>query len=158
MKITSMLIAGLGSALLASASLAVADDGCRYSGIAYSHGSTVCQSGTQYRCDDGEWQSLATKCSGDGASPTCDYQGTSYSPGSTSCQTGTQYRCIDGGWKSLAVACGGSAPQASDVPPQPPRTCMLEGTTVASASTVCKEGVTFLCNDGDWRNLGTPCR
>ncbi|HSQ00832.1 MAG TPA: hypothetical protein VL049_26705 [Candidatus Dormibacteraeota bacterium] len=155
MKITSMLIAGVASAMLASAALA--DHGCRYSGIAYSHGSTVCQSGTQYRCDDGEWQSLAVQCNGDGTSPICDYQGTSYSSGSTSCQTGTQYRCTDGVWKSLAVACSGGAP-LPDVAPQPPRTCMLEGTTVASASTVCKEGVTFLCNDGDWRNLGTPCR
>jgi hypothetical protein len=156
MKITSILIAGVASAALASS--AGAADTCRYGGTAYSHGSTVCQSGTQYRCDDGEWQSLAVQCKGDGTAPSCDYQGTSYSAGSTSCQTGTQYRCTDGSWKSLAVACGGSAPVANGVAPGPPRTCMLEGTTVASASTVCKEGVTMLCNDGDWRNLGTPCR
>jgi hypothetical protein len=156
MKLKVMLIAGVASALLAG--VAAAGDGCRYSGIAYSHGATVCQAGTEYRCDDGEWQSLAAPCKSGGASSTCEYDGTTYSAGATSCQSGTQYRCANGSWTSLAVACGvGVAPPAAGAP-GPPRTCMLEGTTVASASTVCKEGVTFLCNDGDWRNLGTPCR
>jgi hypothetical protein len=156
MTIRSVLIACAASAALAAPALA--RDGCRYNSIAYSDGASVCQAGTQYRCDDGEWQSLASHCTGDGGSPNCEYDGTSYSAGSTSCQAGTQYRCNDGTWKSLSVACAGRAPLAGDAPPQPPRTCMLDGTTVASASTVCKQGVMFLCNDGDWRNLGTPCR
>lgn len=156
MKMRSVVFACLASGALAVPALA--RDGCRYESVAYSDGATVCQSGTQYRCDDGEWQSLAVNCKGGTAASSCEYQGTSYSMGSTSCQAGTQYRCNEGTWKSLSVACGGSAPLAGDAPPQPPRTCMLDGTTVASASTVCKQGVTYLCNDGDWRNLGTPCR
>ena len=38
------------------------------------------------------------------------------------------------------------------------RTCMLDGSTVSSKSTVCKSGIMFVCDDGDWRNLGVPCR
>jgi len=156
MKTRSLFIACFATAALASPVLA--GDACTYNGVTYANGAAVCQSGSQYRCGDGEWQSMATKCKGDGGDPTCEYQGTAFSPGSTSCQAGTQYRCSDGTWTSLSVACGGSAPLAGDAPPVPPRTCMLDGTTVASASTVCKQGVMFLCNDGDWRNLGTPCR
>jgi len=38
------------------------------------------------------------------------------------------------------------------------RTCMYAGATVASNSTICKSGSTFLCSDGEWVNLGTQCR
>lgn len=157
MKVKAILVAGLVPAMLATA--AFADTSCRYNGNSYSHGSSVCQSGTQYRCDDGEWNSLGVTCKGDGGAANCDYNGTGFSAGSTSCQSGTQYRCTNGQWTSLSVACGANPPSAGgDLAPNPPRTCMLAGTTVASASTVCKEGTTYLCNDGDWRNLGTPCR
>jgi hypothetical protein len=33
-----------------------------------------------------------------------------------------------------------------------------EGATVASNSTICRSGSTFLCSDGEWVNLGTLCR
>ncbi len=156
MNLKATLIACAAPVLLAS--IAAANDGCRYDGIAYSHGASVCQSGTQYRCNDGEWKSLSVQCKPEeGAPPNCDFKGSTYSPGSTSCQSGMQFKCTDGTWTNLAVACSEGAPIAADAP-RPPRTCMLEGTTVASASTVCKEGTTYLCNDGDWRNLGTACR
>jgi hypothetical protein len=35
---------------------------------------------------------------------------------------------------------------------------MFGGATVASGSTICQSGTTFLCNDGAWTNLGTVCR
>jgi hypothetical protein len=35
---------------------------------------------------------------------------------------------------------------------------MYEGATVASNSTICKNGSTFLCSNGEWTNLGTQCR
>ncbi|HEX7408083.1 MAG TPA: hypothetical protein VF515_10610 [Candidatus Binatia bacterium] len=28
---------------------------------------------------------------------------------------------------------------------------------VATQSSICKAGITFRCDDGEWRNLGTPC-
>lgn len=141
---------------------AQADSGCRFGGVGYSDGATTCQSGTQYRCNDGEWESLAIQCSPPDKSASmksCDYNGETFSAGATSCQASTQYRCVDGAWQSLAIACSGPAPVAGDAPRAvPARTCMLDGTTVADSSTVCKAGVTFLCDDGAWRNLGTPCR
>lgn len=145
--------------IMALAGAAQADDKCSFGGTDYSHGATVCQSGTQYRCDDGEWQSLAVQCKPDNAPPTCEYLGTPYSPGSTSCQSGSQYRCDGGTWTSLSIACPAPAamPKAIDVP-RGTRTCMIEGSTVGSASTVCKAGSTHLCDDGEWRNLGTPCQ
>lgn len=152
------------TALCFAASFALAgvaygrDESCRYDGTSYSAGATVCQSGTQYRCDGGEWASLKTACPPSKTDlKSCEFSGESYSSGSASCQAGTQYRCIDGSWKNLAVACAPTELEAASAP-APVRTCMLDGTTVASASTVCKSGVTFLCDNGDWRNLGTACR
>ena len=142
---------------------AKADAGCSFGGVGYSDGATTCQSGTQYRCDDGEWESLAIQCSPPGPAASlknCDYNGSTFSSGATSCQASTQYRCLDGIWKSLEVACAQPQPPVAGDAPRavPSRTCMLDGTTVADSSTVCKAGVTFLCDDGAWRNVGTPCR
>lgn len=147
-SVLSLLVAGA----------AVADDGCSFGGTDYSHGATTCQTGTQYRCDDGEWRSLGVQCKPGGDTTTCEYLGTPYSPGSIGCQSGIQYRCDAGAWTSLGTACVVPvAPAASDAP-RGTRTCMLEGSTVGSSSTVCKSGLTYVCEDGEWRNLGTPCR
>ena len=35
---------------------------CTYDGKEYSDGSVVCQSGKEYRCNDGTWDSLGTSC------------------------------------------------------------------------------------------------
>ena len=132
------------------------NDRCRYQGSTYAYGSTTCQSGIQYRCDNGQWNTRGTACTGNqsGAGQRCDLNGNSYSPGSAVCQAGTQYRCDDGAWRSLQVACGrgGNREARND------RTCAYKGATVASQSTICKSGGTFLCEDGEWRNLGNPCR
>jgi hypothetical protein len=131
---SKMLCIG-GAWLLVGCAASAADHGCRYGGNDFSHGATVCQSGTNYRCDDGRWDSLATACEAKKSDmKSCDYDGQSFSSGSASCQSGTQYRCLDGAWKNLAVACAPNELQAASNPA--PRTCMLDGTTVASASTV----------------------
>jgi hypothetical protein len=87
----------------------------------------------------------------------CRYNDSTYSHGSTACQSGTQYRCDDGAWRSLAVACTGGSDGAARMAPDE-RTCMYNGATVATQSTICKSGITFLCEDGEWRNLGSACQ
>jgi hypothetical protein len=147
----------LGAVLIAGPAFGDAD--CKHKGTTYSHGSAVCQSGTQYRCDDGQWKGLAIACpenpSAKGKS--CAFDGKSYSPGSASCQSGTQYRCDDGAWLSLAVACTASGQVAERLAPVG-RTCMYNEATVATESTICKSGITYRCDDGEWRNLGTACQ
>ena len=146
------------AAAIGLAAVAQASDSCKYQGASFSDGATTCQAGTQFRCDDGDWKSLAVACPSK-EEPRCDFNGSSFSAGSASCQSGVQYRCDGGSWKSLNVACSPDQIAAPRVaPPQPLRTCMLEGSTVSHASTVCKSGTMYECDDGDWRNLGTPCK
>ena len=147
----------LGAVLIAGP--AFGDGDCKYKGTTYSHGSAVCQSGTQYRCDDGQWKGLAIACTENPpvGAKSCAFNGKSYSPGSASCQSGTQYRCDDGAWVSLAVACTGAGEPATGMAPGG-RTCLYNGATVATQSTICKSGITFRCEDGEWRNLGTACQ
>ena len=135
------------------------NDGCRYKDATYSHGSTACQSGTQYRCDDGQWKGWGTACAENlpVAGKGCDLNGNRYSPGSASCQSDTQYRCDDGAWRSLALACIGGSDAPARVAPAG-RACMYNGATVATQSTICKSGITFLCEDGEWRDLGSACQ
>lgn len=155
MVIRSIMLSALLTLALAPAAFA-AGDTCSYNGNSFSEGSTTCQSGTQFRCDDGEWESLSIACSGKDPSKACDYNGTSYSTGSASCQAGMQFRCENGTWKTLALAC---PPDVAAAPRPAPKTCMLEGgSTVSTASTVCRSGSMYMCDDGEWRNLGTPCK
>jgi hypothetical protein len=135
------------------------DVDCTYKGTAYSQGSAVCQSGSQYRCDEGQWSALAVACA-EGlpiAAKSCAFNGSSYSPGSGSCQSGTQYRCDDGAWTSLAIACTESGQIAARMAPVG-RTCLYNEATVATGSTICKSGITERCEDGEWHNLGTTCQ
>jgi hypothetical protein len=151
-------------ALFALATLCIAapvlsDVGCDYKGSSYSHGSAVCQVGNQYRCNSGKWAGLGLACTDNlplGAKG-CAFNGNAYSAGSASCQAGTQYRCDDGTWMSLALACTASGQIAARMPVAE-RTCMYNGATVATESTICKSGVTFRCDDGEWRNLGSACQ
>lgn len=91
------------------------------------------------------------------ASKHCDLHGRSYSHGSASCQSDIEYRCDDGAWRSLKLACGGGLDAPARVAPAG-RTCMYNGATVATQSAICKSGVTFVCEDGEWRNLGSACQ
>jgi hypothetical protein len=134
-------------------------NGCRYQEATYSHGSNTCQSGTQYRCDDGQWKGWGRVCAENlpVAGKDCDLDGNVYSAGSARCLSGAQYRCDDGDWRSLALACiDGNDVPARVAPGE--RTCMYNGATVATQSTICKSGVAFHCEDGEWRNLGSGCR
>jgi len=148
----------LGIGLLYAAGCAIAADNCTYKGTDYSHGSAVCQSGTQFRCDDGKWKGLGMACTQPMVlSKSCEYKGYAYSAGAASCQAGTEFRCDNGSWKALGVACTVSGDTPIRVAPLR-RTCMYEGATVSNLSSICKAGTTFLCEDGEWRNLGTPCQ
>ena len=138
---------------------AVAVDHCFYKGTMYSDGAAACQSGSQYRCGDGEWRALGVTCTPEGGvviSRTCQFGGIAFSTGAASCQAGTQFRCEDGAWRSLAMPCAAGDSPIKVVPSG--RTCMYEGATVANGSTICRSGSTFFCNDGEWANLGTLCR
>lgn len=136
---------------------AVAGDHCFYKGTMFSDGAAACQSGTQYRCNDGNWKSLSVACT-DTPRPSrsCDYDGISFSTGSASCQAGSQFRCEDGSWRSLGMPCTVGDSPIRVVPSG--RTCMYEGATVSNGSTICRSSSTFLCSDGEWVNLGTACR
>jgi hypothetical protein len=144
------------AALPASAS-ASAGDACFHGGRTYSDGAASCQSGFEYRCNDGEWIALRTSCRATAPEPSrsCRFADISYSTGSASCQAGTQFRCEDGEWRSLGVSCANE----SEIKALPGgRTCMFGGATVSTNSTICQSGTTFLCTDGEWLNLGTQCR
>lgn len=142
-----------------SAQIARAGDPCFFSGSMYSDGGASCQTGREYKCNNGEWLSTLHSCKAAGevvASRSCDFAGISFSTGNASCQNGTQYRCEDGSWQTLRAPCTvGDSP--IKVNPSG-TTCMFGGATVASGSTICQSGTTSLCNDGSWVNLGTLCR
>jgi len=155
--LAALLLVGLA---VGPASRAIAaEDHCFYRGTMFSSGANTCQSGTQYKCDDGEWKSLGVACTGKTVmtpSRTCEFGGTSFSTGSASCQEGSQYRCEDGTWRKLGITCPVADSPIRIVPSG--KTCMFDGATVAHNSTICRSGSTFLCNDGEWTNLGTQCR
>ena len=134
------------------------DDGCQYNETRYSHGSVVCQSGSQYRCDDGQWNGSGVACAEHPlvTAKSCAWNGTSSAPGSASCQAGTEYRCDDGVWRSLVVACKSGDIEARMAPDA--RACSYNGATVATQSTLCKSGITYRCEDREWHNLGTACQ
>jgi len=64
------------------------------------------------------------------------------------------------------VAAPPPPPVSMPVAPVPPvnmassaaATCAIGNATVASGSTVCREGVTNRCSNGSWQSLGTACR
>jgi hypothetical protein len=140
---------------------ALANDPCYFSSKRYSDGGASCQGGREYRCDNGEWLSTSKACEASGPEVAtrgrCDFAGISFVPGSASCQAGTQFRCEPTGeWTSLRVPCSAGDSPVRVIPSGD--TCMFSGATVASGSTICQSGSTFLCNDGEWLNLGTLCR
>jgi len=153
---------GLGAFVVLAASArpaAAADDPCFYNGTMYSHGATACQSGREFKCDDGEWNRRGDAVCQEGTarpSRTCEFAGVAYATGSASCQEGSQYQCQDGAWHRLGLTCPVADAPMRVIPSG--RTCMFDGATVAHNSTICRGGSTFLCNDGEWTNLGTQCR
>ena len=135
-----------------------ADDACFYKGTMYSHGANACQSGKEYKCDDGEWKARNTVCQESPlkTSRTCAFDGVAFASGAASCQEGTQFRCEDGSWRRLDKTCPVADSPIRVMPSG--RTCMFDGATVANGSAICRSSETFLCSDGEWKNLGTQCR
>jgi hypothetical protein len=135
-----------------------AADPCFFKGTMFSNGAAACQSGKEYRCDDGEWSSTGSVCTGErvALSKSCQFEGISYSTGAASCQAGSQFRCEDGSWRTIGLPCTAGDSPIKLYPDG--RTCMFDGATVASNSTICRTGSTFLCSNGEWVNLGTQCR
>ena len=138
--------------------VSAAGDHCFYRNTMYSDGAAACQSGTEFRCDDGEWRSKGKTCATEEPHPSRSrqFEGISFSTGSASCQAGSQFRCEDGAWRSLGVSCPIGDSPIRVIPSG--RTCMFDGATVSNGSTVCRSGTTYLCSDGEWTNLGTLCR
>lgn len=124
---------------------------CSYAGRGYSQGQSLCQAGTQYRCEGGTWRSLGVACNGD---QPCDLDGMSYSDGAARCENGVSFICDDGRWKYANVACELDTATAS----RSSRTCVVGSATVAAGSSICRDGVTFRCADGDWIDAGRACR
>jgi hypothetical protein len=141
-----------------SAHTAMGGDHCFYKGTMYSEGAAACQSGLQYRCDDGDWRALGVACADSHItlSRACEFGGISFSTGAASCQAGTQFRCEDGTWRSIGMPCAVGDSPIRVIPSG--RTCMFNDATVANNSTICRSGATYLCSDGEWVNLGTLCR
>lgn len=139
--------------------IAAVDGPCFHRGTMYSDGAASCQSGMQYRCTNGAWLSLGSACMDEAVavSRSCVFSGVTFPTGTASCQAGTQYRCEDGAWRTLGISCPISDSPIRVVPGG--RTCMLDGgSTVATSSSICRSGNTYLCSDGEWVNLGTLCR
>src|SRR5262245_22733277 len=53
------------------------EDACFYRGTVFSHGSTTCQAGKQYRCKNGEWDKQDKPCQDErvAVSRSCEFGG-----------------------------------------------------------------------------------
>jgi hypothetical protein len=87
---------------------------CSFRDQTYSAGAAICQSGTQYRCDDSQWRSLGIACQVSNArdlnEPTralrdCNVGNTTVGNGSDICRDGSTVRCNDGAWIDTRTAC-----------------------------------------------------
>lgn len=155
----------LFSALIVLAGCATTGHPCFSDRVMYPDNTAACQYGRAYRCENGDWIAYRQACTENGpmlAASTslggsCEFGGVSYASGSASCNAGRQYRCDKGRWISLDLPCSvGDAP----FPAVTSRgaICSYAGASVTSGSAICQSGTTFLCNDGNWINLGTVCR
>jgi hypothetical protein len=101
---------------------------CAFDGGSFADGAALCQSGTQLVCDRGQWRDLGRPCAS---------AGTDLS-GATGSSAGDLHRA---GQRALSAW----------------RSCFLGGASLAHGSSVCREGTTFRCVDGNWVKLGTAC-
>lgn len=84
----------------------------QFGGISFFSGAASCQAGTQFRCEDGLWRSLALPCTlGDSpikavpAGRTCMFDGVTVASSSTICRSGSTFLCNDGEWINLGTLC-----------------------------------------------------
>jgi len=87
---------------------------CSFRDQTYTAGAAICQSGTQYRCDDSQWRSLGIACQVSTArdlnEPTralrdCNVGDATVVNGSGICRDGSTVRCADGAWIDTRTAC-----------------------------------------------------
>jgi hypothetical protein len=79
---------------------------CVYGGQGYSDGATVCQGGTQFRCENNSWRNLGGVCGAPPPEPrSCMFGGATVANGSAICKEGATLRCSDGTWVSTQIAC-----------------------------------------------------
>jgi len=158
------LIIAFGLALAFVAVVAYADGSCSYQSADYLNGSDVCQAGIRYRCENGLWNRLDVTCALQSvlAETGCEYQGQAYASGRVNCQDGTLHRCDGGRWRSLGTPCGetpvivygsGFLPVSLDGQP-----CRYERGRFDAQTTMCTGGRTLICEDGEWTDIGAPCR
>ena len=85
---------------------------CEFAGISFSTGAASCQTGTQFRCEDGSWRSLGAPCAV-GDSPiklvpsgrTCMFNDATVANNSTICRSGSTFLCSNGDWVNLGTLC-----------------------------------------------------
>ncbi|HYD48987.1 MAG TPA: hypothetical protein VEB21_11595 [Terriglobales bacterium] len=87
----------------------------------------------------------------------CRYNGQTYSDGAPICQSGTQFRCERGEWRNLGLACAEPRSALDPGMAHRSRSCMFGGASVASGSSICRNGTTLRCADGEWININVPC-
>jgi hypothetical protein len=131
-----------------------ATSNCSYGGRGYAPGESLCQAGTQFRCEAGTWRSLGVACQGLYDDAPCDLDGMSYSAGAARCENGVRFVCDNGRWQYSNTPCGYNTASTS----RSSRTCVVGSATVAAGSSICRDGMTFRCADGDWIDAGRACR
>ncbi len=151
-----MIIACAAIALLWAPRAARADGSCAYNGNNYLNGSNAGQSGTQYHCIDGQWQTLGHRCALQSVVPqrACGYAGQSYASGTINCQEGSQARCDDGAWTALGLCVAADGAVAL---PSQARTCAYAGVSFQPQSTMCWDRAAFICQEGRWKALQIAC-
>lgn len=87
---------------------------CSFRDQTYAAGAAICQSGTQYRCDESRWRSLGIACQVSNvrdldaptrASRDCNVGDATVANGSGICRAGSTVRCDDGAWIDTRIAC-----------------------------------------------------
>jgi hypothetical protein len=151
--------------LLLIAGCATTGHPCFSDHVMYADNTAACHYGRSYRCDNGDWIAYRRACNQNTSpgspsiamSGSCEFGGVSYASGSASCNAGRQYRCDNGTWSRLDLPCSvGDAPLQVVKPSG--ISCSYNGTSVANNQAICQSGTTFLCDNGQWINLGTVCR
>ncbi len=150
-----------GVMLVCGAAIAVADGSCMYQDRAYLNGSDSCQAGTRYVCENGVWQASEAPCSLQAAltEAGCEFGGQAFASGRIACASGTQQRCDHGRWDTLGTPCDGEVVPFSGFTrvSVPQRGCDYSRARFQPQAMMCQDGMTFICENGAWTNLRTPC-
>lgn len=86
-----------------------APETCARDGRTYFSGALLCQGGSEFRCEQGDWRNLGTACSIEhtaSGTQSCTFGRASVAEGSSICLNGTTFRCASGEWVDLGAPCG----------------------------------------------------